>query len=174
MSVRFWLRTLLLVALVAGSFLVQSAVAQDNPSGRVAPDSGSAAIKLDPLFLDFTAKDPGYSLSSPRQSTLWLPLAPSDWSLFKGVRPFATISPSTIESIRSDPGLTGALRDAPEDSWKGLGVGAGFQWRLSDRLDLFGQYQFMSLPGANAPTGSPLMRRDTEGPGVKAGFSIHF
>jgi len=174
MSVGLWLRTLLLGPLVAGAFLVQSAAGQDNPSVRVDPDSGSAAIKLDPLFLDFGAKEQGYSLSSPRQTTLWLPLAPAEWSLFKGVRPFATISPSTIGPIRADPGLLGSPRDAPEDSWKGLGVGAGFQWRLSDRLDLFGQYQFMSLPGANAPTGSPLMRRDTEGPGVKAGFSIHF
>jgi hypothetical protein len=41
-------------------------------------------------------------------------------------------------------------------------------------VDLFGQYQFMSLPGGNAPTGSPFMRRETENPGVKAGLQIHF
>ncbi len=84
-------------------------------------------------------------------------------------------NPSTVKPITgAEPGLAGPLREPAEDSWKGLGLGAGFQWRLSDRLDLFGQYQFMSLPGANAPTGQPLMRRETESPGVKAGFSIHF
>ena len=53
-------------------------------------------------------------------------------------------------------------------------MGAGVKWHLSDRVDLFGQYLFMSLPGSDASTGSPAMRRDVESPGLKAGFSIQF
>src|SRR5262249_15981079 len=122
------------------------------------------------------SKDLALTFKNPGQSTLWLPLTPGEWSLFKGMRPFATFSPSTLEPItRPEPGSATTLRDpASEDSWKGLGVGAGFEWRVRDRLDLFGQYQFMSLPGANTSTGSPYMRRETESPGLKAGLTIHF
>jgi opacity protein-like surface antigen len=104
-----------------------------------------------------------------------VPLAPGDWSFLKGVQPYALFNPSTVRPIGGvQPALSGLLREPAEDSWKGLGVGAGVQWHLSDRLDLFGQYQFLSLPGADTPTGSPLTRREAEGPGVKAGLSIHF
>ena len=122
------------------------------------------------------SRDLALTSKSPGQTTLWLPLTPSEWILFKGMRPFATFSPSTLEPItRPEPRLATTLRDpTAEDSWKGLGLGAGFQWRLTDRLDLSSQYQFMSLPGANAPTGSPYMRRETESPGLKAGLTIHF
>ena len=114
-------------------------------------------------------------MTTPGHSTVRLPLAPGNWSFFKDVQPYAAFSPSTLKPItEAEPGLAAPPREAGDDPWKGLGVGAGFKWRLSDRVDLFGQYQFMSLPGANAPTGSPFMRRETETPGVKAGFQIHF
>ena len=176
MTVRFWLRTLLMVFLVVGGLLAQAAASQEGLLAVDAIGSGPGAPKTDPSFLAGIAKDLGLTLlTSPGQATLRVPLAPGDWSLLKGVQPYAMFNPSTVKPITgAEPGLTEPLREPTEDSWKGLGLGAGFKWRLSDRLDLFGQYQFISLPGANAPTGSPLMRRDVESPGVKAGFSIHF
>ncbi len=107
------------------------------------------------------------------EATVKVPLAPSDWSLLKDVQPYAALSPSTAR-VLNDATLSAANRDAADEPWKGLGVGAGVKWHLSDRVDLFGQYLFMSLPGSNASTGSPLMRRDVESPGLKAGFSIQF
>ena len=176
MNVRHWFRILLLVPLIAGALLVQSVAAQGGPSPKDPLDSGQSSMKSSDFSLFEGSKGLALTSKSPGQTTLWLPLAPSEWSLFKGMRPFATFSPSTLEPItRSEPGSATTLRDpTAEDSWKGLGLGAGFQWRLTDRLDLFGQYQFMSLPGANSPTGNPYMRRETESPGLKAGFTIHF
>lgn len=176
MNVRRWSRTLVLVPLIAAGLLVQSAAAQGGPSAKDYLNSGQASTKANDFSLLEGSKDLVLTPKNAGQATLWLPLTPSEWSLFKSMRPFATLSPSTLEPItRPEPGLATTLREpAAEDSWKGLGLGAGFQWRLSDRLDLFGQYQFMSLPGANSPTGSPYMRRETESPGLKAGFTIHF
>ena len=174
MSVRFWSRTLLIVPLVAGGLLAQTAAGQDGAPALDALDSRKGAPATDTLLLSSIAKDLGLSLlASPDQ--VRVPLAPGDWSLLKGVRPYAMLSPSTLKPITgAEPTLSGPLREPTEDSWRGLGVGAGLQWRLSDRVDLFGQYEFMSLPGANAPSGSPIMRREVESPGLKAGFSIHF
>jgi opacity protein-like surface antigen len=173
---RYSLRTLMLVALVAGGLLVQTAAAQDVSAAREGLDVRPGGAAPDRSVLGAVQKTPSFSLlASPDQTTLRLPLAPSDWSLLKGVQPYATLNPSVIKPITgAESGLALPFRESADDSWKGLGIGAGFQWRLSDRLDLFGQYQFVSLPGSNAPTGSPFMKREVESPGLKAGLSIHF
>jgi hypothetical protein len=56
---------------------------------------------------------------------------------------------------------------------KGVGVGAGLNWNLGDRLELFGEYQLFSLRGRSGTAGSPFGRRE-ESPGLKGGFSIRF
>jgi opacity protein-like surface antigen len=171
-----WLGTLLVVSLVAGGLLGQAAAGQEGASVSEGMENGPGAIDLDRSVLAGLAKDPALTLRvSPDEPTLRLPLAPGDWSLFKGVQPYATLSPSVVKPITgAELGLAAPFHETAEDSWKGLGIGAGFQWHLSDRLDLFGEYQFMSLPGGNAPTGSPFMKRETETQGLKAGLSIHF
>jgi len=173
---RLCLRACLLVPLVAGGLLVQMVAAQDVTAARAGGSTGPGATAPDRSVLDAITKTPSFSLlASSDQATLRLPLTPGDWSLLKGVQPYATLSPSVVKPIAgAELGLAAPFHESAEDSWKGLGIGAGFQWRLSDRLDLFGQYQFMSLPGSNAPTGSPFMKREVESPGLKAGLSIHF
>jgi hypothetical protein len=173
---RLRLRIVPMVLVIVGGLLGQAAGAQEGLASRSALDGGPSASAPDRSFLDGLAKDLNLSLlTTPGQSTVRLPLAPGNWSFFKSIEPYAALSPSTVKPItEAEPSLAALSRETPEDPWKGLGVGAGLKWRLSDRVDLFGQYQFMSLPGGNAPTGSPLMRRETEHPGVKAGLSIHF
>ncbi len=165
-----------MVLVIAGGLLGRLAGAQDGPGSGSGLDAGPAASAPDRGFLDGLAKDLNLSLlATPGHGTVMLPLAPGNWSFFKSVQPYAAFSPSTLKPLtEAEPGLSAPSREASEDPWKGLGVGAGFKWRLSDRLDFFGQYQFMSLPGANSPTSSPLMRRETENPGIKAGFQIHW
>jgi hypothetical protein len=175
MTVRLSWRALLVLVPMVGGLLVQTAAGQD---GVPVPEAsrGLGASKMDLSFLSSLGKDPALTLlATSGSSPLRVPLAPGDWSFLKGVQPYALFNPSTVKPIGGvEPAVSGLLREPTEDSWKGLGVGAGFQWHLSERLDLFGQYQFLSLPGAEAPTGSPLTRREAEGPGVKAGLSIHF
>ena len=126
--------------------------------------------------LDLIAKDVRFDLlTRPEAVSVRLALTPSDWSLLKGIQPYVALSPSTVRPIsESGLGLAAPNRETADEPWKGLGMGAGIQWHLTDRLDFFGQYQFVTLPGASASTGSPIMRRDSDNPGVRAGFSLHF
>ena len=164
-----------LVLVIATGPLGQTAGAQESRVPKDALERAPSAAAPDGHFLDSLAKDLNLSLvTTPGQSTVWLPLTPGNWSFFKDVQPYAVVSPSTVKPITEAEGLSAPARDPGEDPWKGLGVGAGLKWRLSDRVDLFGQYQFMSLHGANTPTGSPFLRRETENPGIKAGLQIHF
>jgi hypothetical protein len=165
---------LLLLAGLAG---VPAVEAQDAlPSTQDRPFTFEPAqIKSSESVLDLIAKDVRFDLMArPDAVTVRLPLASADWSLFKGVQPFVALSPSTVKPIEGAVGLATPDREVTDQPWKGLGMGAGVQWRLSDRLDLFGQYQFITLPGASASTGSSIMRRDSDNPGLRAGFSLHF
>ena len=177
MAVRLLIRALVGISLVAGVVPSGTAGAQEALPPRDGPalDSGTSTPKPDTL-LDALAKDLRLSLSArPDETTLRLPLAPEEWSFFKGVQPYAAVSPSLVRPVtEGGAGLAAPNRESTEDPWKGLGLGAGVKWRLSDRLDLFGQYLFTTLPGGDAPTSTPIMRRDIENPGVKGGFSIHF
>jgi len=163
----------LLVCLVGG----QAARAQDaSPSPPDRPFTlEPAQARPSESVLDLVAKDVRFDLMArPDAVTVRLPLASADWSLFKAVQPFVALSPSTVKPIEGAIGLAVPSREVTDQPWKGLGMGAGVQWHLSDRLDLFGQYQFVTLPGATSSTGSPIMRRDSDNPGLKAGFSLHF
>ncbi len=172
-----WIRPLIAVSLLAVA-LARPAAAQEAVPLRddSSADGRTRQAQPDKAFLDALAKDLGLSLSTkPSESALRVPLMPSEWSLLRGMQPYAALSPSAARPvIDGGTALAAPDRETVEDPWRGLGVGAGVKWHLSDRLDLFGQYQFMTLPGGNAPTGSPFIRRDLETPGVKGGFSIHF
>ena len=170
-----WFRIIPVMLITATGLLAQSAVAQESRASKDALDVATITAAPDRNFLDSLAKDLNLSLmTTPGQNTVRLPLAPGNWSFFKDVQPYAALSPSTVKPITDAEGLSAPLREPGEDPWKGLGVGAGLKWRLSDRVDLFGQYQFMSLPGGNSSTGSPFFRRETERPGINAGLQIHW
>jgi len=170
-----WVRIVPLVLVVATGLFGQSAGAQEARASKDILDAGLSTTAPDRNFLDSLAKDLHLSLlTTPGQSTVRLPLTPGNWSFFKDVQPYAALSPSTIKPITEAEGLSAPLREPGEDPWKGLGVGAGLKWHLSDRVDLFGQYQFMSLPGGTSSTGSPFFRRETEKPGINAGVQFHW
>jgi len=170
-----WVRIVPLMLIVATGSFGHSASAEETRVSKDAFDVGPSAPAPDRNFLDGLAKDLNLSLTTTSgQNTVRLPLAPGNWSLFKDVKPYAALSPSTVKPITEPEGLSAPVREPGEDPWKGMGVGAGLKWHLSDRVDLFGQYQFMALPGGNSSTGSPFFRRETEKPGINAGLQIHF
>jgi len=176
MNVRVCLIALLVLTLSSSGFVGLAPAGQDGLPENGAITGSPGAIPPVRFSLDGLAKDLDLSfLTSPGQSMVRLPLTPGDWSLLGGVQPYVLFTPSALRSTTAaEPGLTAAAREPSEDPRKGLGLGAGFEWHLSDRLDLFGQYQFTSQHGGNATTGNPFTRREIENPGVKAGFSIHF
>jgi len=177
MNLRMWLRALVWLLLGVVMLTARLAHAEETLPAKdwSLTDSLGVQPRADKSFLDSIAGDLKLNLwPGADERTVRVPLAPGEWSLLKDVQPFAALSPSSAR-VLTDATLSGANREAADDPWKGLGVGAGVNWRLSDRVDLFGQYLFMSLPGGNAPAGgSPIIRRDVETPGVKGGFSIHF
>lgn len=165
---RIWLLALTLCA--AGALAPRLGLAQDAVPSESAPGAG----RLDRATLDAIAKDLGLSLlSRSGETTLRVPLAPRDWS-FGGLQPYVAVSPLLLR-----PGAGGVAGAAvpdrePEELSRGLGLGAGVTLRLSDRLDLFGQYLFRALPGSGDGSLAPTLRPDSEAPGLKGGFSVHF
>ena len=172
MPVRFGICLLIGASLLAGRTAAAQEAVPVKDEWTLAPEPNAARSR--DLVLDLIAKDVRFDLMRPDAVTIRLPLAPGEWSLLKGMQPYAALSPSLVRPVADTPGLAAPAREVTDDPLRGLGVGAGLEWHLSDRLELFGQYQFVTLPGGGAFTGGPIMRRDTESPGVKAGLSIHF
>ena len=128
----------------------------------------------DQVVLDSVVKDLGISLlSKPENTMLRLPLAPGNWSLFGRVKPYASLGPRVYTQAEEPTALAVPLRET-DDFAKGIGVGAGLSWHLTDRLELFGEYQFLNMGGRGAQSEGTLGRRDLETPGLKGGFSIRF
>jgi len=176
MRARVWARALGWLLLGAMTLAARLSHAQETlPTKDWSLTSDLASTpRTDKSVLDSIAGDLKLNLWSPEDRTFRVPLAPSEWSFLKDVQPYAALSPSSARLL-NDATLSGAGRESADDPWKGAGVGAGVNWKLSDRVDLFGQYLFMSLPGGSSPaSGSPIIRRDVETPGLKGGFSIHF
>jgi hypothetical protein len=133
----------------------------------------SAADPADPSVLDMIVKDLGLSfLAKPEETYVRLPLSPGAWTLF-GARPYASVGPRVRTFMEEAAGLAAPSRDPADDLSKGVGVGAGLNWNLGDRLELFGEYQLFSLRGRSGTAGNPFGRRE-ESPGLKGGFSIRF
>ena len=178
MAVGHEVRLLIAAVLAAAACLGGSADAQEGrPGSGAAPVPGSSGpASPDRALLDAMVKDLDLSLSRPGESTsLRVPLTPSEWTL-SGLRPYAAFNPRVLKPVTDGPtGLAAPERESVEDLSHGVGVGAGLRWRLSDRLDLFGEYLFPALPASSAPTSSPALRPDAEAPaGLKGGFSIRF
>jgi hypothetical protein len=174
-SLRHWVRMLIGVSLVAAAVGAYRADAQE-----ARPESGASVIsdgmrRLDKAVPDVTVRDLHLSfLPQPGESTFRLPLSLHPWIL-SGFLPYAALSPRVLRSPTD--GLIGLAvpdRESLTDLSHGLGLGAGFSWRLSDRLDLFGEYLFRAQPAGGVPGTSPVLRPDVEGTGLKGGLSIHF
>jgi hypothetical protein len=128
----------------------------------------------DQTVLDGVVKDLGFTLlAKPDDTFVRLPLAPQRWSLFGRMQPYASLSPRALAPAEEVTGLAAPIRETDALS-KGVDVGAGVSWHLSDRFELFGEYQLLNMGARNAPTEGPLGRRDLDAPSLKGGFSIRF
>src|SRR5438034_3955323 len=125
------------------------------------PVPAGASDPADRSVLDSVAKDLGLTLlARPEDSGLRLPFNPRGWSFFGPVRPYASVGPRVATSGLTDlTGLAAPIREPADDLSKGVGVGAGLNWHLSDRLDLFGEYQLFNMGGRGTPSDA-LGRRD--------------
>ena len=153
----------------ARSLLVAAVLA-----GLIGAPPAGAGDPRDQTVLDSVVKDLGITLSAkPDDTFVRLPLAPQRWSLFGRMQPYASLSPRTQAPAEEPTGLTAPIRETDALS-KGVDVGAGLSWHLSDRFELFGEYQLLTMGGRNAQPDVPLGRRDLDAPSLKGGFSIRF
>ena len=138
-----------------------------------APLAGAGDVR-DQTVLDSVVKDLGLTLlAKPDDTFVRLPLAPQQWSLFGRMQPYASMSPRARAPAEEVTGLAAPIRETDALS-KGVEVGAGVSWHLSDRLELFGEYQLLNMGGRNAQPDGPLGRRDLDAPSLKGGFSFRF
>jgi hypothetical protein len=129
----------------------------------------------DRAVLDNVVKDLGLTLlSRPSDPAVRLPLNPGGWSFFGRVQPYASLGPRVTTEIDDVAGLAAPLRGPADEFSKGVGVGAGVNWHLSDRLQLFGEYQLFNMRGLGGRADYGFGSRDLESPTLKGGFSIRF
>lgn len=153
----------------AGSLFVAAVLA-----GLVWAPPASAGDPRDQTVLDSVVKDLGITLlAKPDETFVRLPLAPQRWSLVGRMQPYASLSPRAHAPAEEATGLAAPIRETDVLS-KGVEVGAGVSWHLSDRFELFGEYQLLNMGGRNTQTDGPLGRRDLDAPSLKGGFSIRF
>ena len=88
--------------------------------------------------------------------------------------PYATIRPSGPLFESDTAGAAGLHGLEPRyDLSRGLDLGAGLSWQLSQGLSVFGEYRF--LPVRPAPVGiGDANGREAEGPELKGGVHIRF
>jgi hypothetical protein len=174
MTARYCLGLLVGASLGATALLVSPAGAQDTPSLGDAVAIPASPVPADRALLDAMVKDLGLSLSHSGENGLRVPLTPKEWS-FNGVRPYAALSARVLKPVDDLAGLATPSRESTDDLSHGLGLGAGLQWQLSDRLGLFGEYLFLATPRAGVSSSTPTLRPDAEGTaGLRGGFSLRF
>ena len=143
-------------------------------AGLVWAPLAGAGDPRDQIVLDSVVKDLGITLSAkPDDTFVRLPLAPQRWSLFGRMQPYASLSPRAHAAPEEVTGLAAPIRETDAFS-KGVDVGAGVSWHLSDRFELFGEYQLLNMGGRNVQPDVPIGRRDLDAPSLKGGFSIRF
>jgi hypothetical protein len=143
-------------------------------AGLVWAPLAGAGDPRDQTVLDSVVKDLGLTLlAKPDDTFVRLPLAPQRWSLFGRMQPYASLSPRAHAPAEEVTGLAAPIRETDALS-KGVDVGAGVSWHLSDRFELFGEYQLLNMGGRNAQPDVPIGRRDLDTPSLKGGFSIRF
>src|SRR6266536_2956382 len=122
-TVRGWIRALVMASIVGGALLPRPADAQDgSPSVEEASDGRLGSTQPDPRVLDAIVKDLRLSLlSRAGEATLRMPLAPGQWTLMGALQPYAALSPSLIKP--GTDGVTGlALPGRDQDDFaQGLG-----------------------------------------------------
>jgi hypothetical protein len=113
--------------------------------------------------------------AEPDDPTRRIPLRPRGRGLLGGEwLPYATIRPSG-PLFESDTASAAGLH-GPEpryDLSRGLDVGAGLSWHLSQGLSLFGEYRLLPIRPAPAGIGD-AHGREAEGPELKGGVHIRF
>ncbi len=133
---------------------------------------------LDPVPVAATLGSPlnALELSVVREgaeSTLRVPLAGrEDNRTGRRLVPYLSVGSSFL----TDSGIRDSAvpyEDATRHQQSGMDVGAGLAWKLSKRLELFGEYRFLRMnPDLTGGAGSGVLQRDTDGPFLKGGFSI--
>src|SRR5262245_10845104 len=120
---------------------VRSLAAMATLAGILAVHPASAADPVDSSILDRAVKDLGLTLlAKPNETSVRMPLTPGAWSLLGPVRPYASLGPRVTTQVDDVAGLAVPIREPVDDLSKGVGVGAGVNWHLSDHLELFGEY----------------------------------
>ena len=142
----------------------------------VAVAPAGAADTTDASVLDAVVKDLGLTLlAKPSESAIKLPLSPRGWSLLGRVTPYASMSPRVFSpGVEDLIGLAAPMREPTDELSKGLGVGAGLNWHLSEWIEVFGEYQLFSVRGRGVQTEGSLGHREMDSPTLKGGFSIRF
>jgi hypothetical protein len=155
-SVRLAVAALLLSAAAASAQAIDPSRFRDSPAG--VPDAADQLTRV--------VKDLGLSLfPGPLGSSLVLPLGGT------GVlRPYAAIGGTLGVTPFED-------RLAPYENLARPGesaeLGAGFSWRLTDRLELFGEYRFLSIRPASDDSGRSTRDADSDTQ-IQGGLSIRF
>jgi len=122
--------------------------------------------------LDEITKDLSLNmLAKPDDTLLKVPLAPERWSLFGVLQPYASLSPRVYTpAVDTLGGLGPAIRDPADDPLKAVRLGAGLSLHLSNKLEVFGEYQILNM---GAGRGVQL-EGSLGSPGLKGGFSIRY
>lgn len=173
------LRTVRLAILVGSTtlaVLAAPAFAQDAGSSPRDPSARTAAVPPVAAALDGIARDLGVSLLAPAEEpTVRVPLKAGDWTLLGRMQPYAALSARTIKpDLLEASGVTAPARESRiDDPSNGVGIGGGLSWRLSDRLDLFGEYLFVPRPRSSSSSASST-RRDADPPELKGGVTVKF
>ena len=163
----------LVLALLAGS--VVCLAARPSSAGEEAlhglsfldpvPAAAAPGSPLDALDLSVVREG--------SESTLRVPLAGrEDNRPERRLIPYLTVGSSflTDSSIRDS---AVPYEDATRQQQSGMDMGAGLAWKVSKRLELFGEYRFLRMnPDPTGPAGGGVLHRDTDGPFLKGGFSI--
>jgi hypothetical protein len=108
------------------------------------------------------------------ERTLRVPLVPrEDARAASRIVPYLSVGSSfLVDGDTRDAGVP-LYEDTVRAQRKGMDVGAGLAWRITNRLELFGEYRFLRMnPDPAESVGGGLLHRDVDGPFLKGGFQI--
>jgi hypothetical protein len=134
---------------------------------------------LDPVPAAATSPSPFDTLDlsvvrDGTESTLRVPLAPRDDARAASrIVPYLSVGSSFLVGGDAREGSATLYEDTVRAQRKGMDVGAGLAWRISNRLELFGEYRFLRMnPDPAESVGAGFLHRDVDGPFLKGGFQI--
>jgi hypothetical protein len=137
---------------------------------------GEGRSFLDPVPVAAIGASPldGLDLSVVRdgtERTLRVPLAPREDAARAVLRPYLSVGSSFLVDGDAREAAT-LYEDNVRAQRKSMDVGAGLAWRLSKRVELFGEYRFLRMNPDPSEAASGVLHRDVDGPFLKGGFSI--